>query len=625
MASKAKRSREDLACAICLDRLKEPKLLPCFHTYCKACLEGLLRKSKNEQITCPQCRSTHPLPTGGAGGFPDDRVLENALDLYTLKESQANDAALPCSMCTEDDPSVAHCSTCGKFLCDFCAKAHRRQVSFRDHKVVTLDQLSADAVKLLERPRYCSHHPEETLKLYCNTCQALICRDCSIVDHRDHRFNFAKDARSEVQLQLEQATKGVTVKQQEFKAHLAFIKEAEKTRNTYSVTLSQQVNEAFDSFIRSLELLRKQLLGKETVAKVSDMKQIWAQQQSIEMTLANIASGLRYAERLFGCPNDVDMLAMSSKVKQQLVSLQKAQWNPKANLSCSPLLVFSSQGQEHVKNTATLEALDTDFFTISIQLEGLSPVVSTTQSSCIGLPVAPPTRGMVQTAQPSMMRSPFGTPKGRTVVARAHRAAFGAQSSRSQHQHTVSIGQKVQFLVEVKAKEGKTQFVTPLTIPSISIKESSGGSRYYRDNSAKYTMKYKSNASWLVEFKPLHSGNFTVTVGLEQEVRSGERLRKSRQPDYTCTIHVQGTFNIGDRVQRGPDWTHEDVDGGVGNSGTVISKQEYKRLQGEQYPQPYYQGRTCIYVYVKWDSGNYGHYEWYHHRGPYNLELDAEQ
>ena len=422
-AKRKKFSREDLACAICLGCLKEPKLLPCLHTYCKACLEGLLRKSKNNQITCPQCRLNHPLPTGGVGGFPADLVLENALDFYTFKESQANDTTLPCSMCTEDDPSIAHCSTCSRFLCDFCAKAHKRLVNFRDHKVVTLDQLSSDVVKSLERPRYCCHHPEETLKLYCNTCQALICRDCSIIAHRDHRFNFARDVRSEVQLQLEQAVKRVTVKQQEFEAHLAFIKEAEKTRDAYSVTLSQQVNEAFDSFIRSLESLRKQLLGEETEAKASDMKQIWAQKQSIEMTLANIASGLRYAERLRGCPSDVDMLAMSSTARKQLVSLQKAQWNPKSDLTCSPLLLFSSKGQEYVKSVATLKALSPDVFTISIQPH------SPTQSTTVPLP-------------PTTVRST-----------------------------TVSIGTKAQFLVEVRAKE-RTD-IMPLMVPSISIK--SGG------------------------------------------------------------------------------------------------------------------------------------------------------
>lgn len=198
------------------------------------------------------------------------------------------------------------------------------------------------------------------------------------------------------------------------------------------------------------------------------------------------------------------------------------------------------------------------------------------------------------------------------------------KGSQSQHQHTVSIGEKVQFLVEVKAKEGETQFVTPLILPSVSIKETSGGSRYYQDNSAKYTMKYKGNASWLVEFKPLHCGNFTATLGLEQEMRSGERLRKARPSDYTCVIRVcvKGTFNIGDRVRRGPDWAYGDVDGGAGNSGTLISEQEYKRLQGDQYQRPHLQGLT--FLYVRWDSGNYGQYEWYHNRGPYTLELDAE-
>ena len=649
-------SKEDLSCAICLDRLKEPKLLPCFHTYCKACLEGLpmlLRKSKNGQITCPQCRVNHPLPTGGVGEFPADRVLENALDAYALKESQAKDTTVPCSMCTEDDPSVAHCSTCGKFLCDFCAKAHKRLVNFRDHKVVTLDQLSSDVVKSLERPRYCTHHPEETLKLYCTTCQTLICRDCSIIAHRDHSFKFAKDARSEIQLQLEQAVKGVATKQQEFEAHLAFIKEAEKTRNAYSVTLNQQVNQAFDSYIRSLELLRKQLLGKEATAKVSDMKQIWGQQQSIEMTLANIASGLRYAERLRGCPSDMDMLAMSSKVREQLVTLQKAQWNPKVNLSCSPLLVFSSQGQEYVANTATLKTLDAaDSFTISIQPEGL-PAVSATQSSCSGLADAATTLGMARTAQPQPVFSNLSSiahnqpQHNMALIFGSNTHGFNLESqmfpqrtsrskikgSRSQHQHTVSIGEKVQFLVEVKAKEGETQFVTPLILPSVSIKETSGGSQYYQDNSAKYTMKYKGNASWLVEFKPLHGGNFTATLGLEQEMRSGERLRKARRSDHTCVVRVhvcvKGTFNIGDRVRRGPDWAYmyEDVDGEAGNSGTLISEQEYKRLQGDQYQRPHHQrphhqGRT--FLYVRWDSGNYGQYEWYHNRGPYTLELDAE-
>ena len=630
---------EDLTCIICLDRLKEPKLLPCFHTYCKACLEGILRRSKQQQITCPQCRSSHLLPTGGVDGFPNDQVLENALDFHSFKESQEKESTLPCSMCTEDDPATVHCSTCGKFLCDFCAKAHKRQVSFRDHKIVMLAQLSSDVVKSLERPRYCTRHPEEILKLYCNTCKTLICRDCSIVGHRDHKYSFVKDVRPDIQRQLREAVKAVTMKQQEFEAHLSFIKEAEITRNMYSVALHKQVNEAFDSFVRSMESLRKQLLGKETTAKIADMKQIWAQKQSIEMTLANIASGLRYMERICGCPGDVDMLAMSSNVQQQLVSLQKTQWNPNSDLTSLPLLIFSSKGQEYVQNTATLESLDSNYFTISLQ----------------------PVRGK---------HYPMLT--------------------------TVSIGEKVQFQVEVhvKARERTTQYITPLTVPSIFIKRVSGGSKYYQTNSAKYTMRRKSSGSWLVEFTPLHSGQFTVLAGVyNSELRSQQTMHVShltspiflgnkiaQAPEVvsvqpSCTITVTGTFNIGDRVRRGPDWTDGDADGGVGSSGTVISEQEYTRdrtpdqqyQRGQQYQQGLQLGSQGMQLgsqglqlgsqgmqlgsqgiqlgflgrqlgsqgmplgsaypqhgrkmYVHWNSGNYGQYACNGQYGPYLLEV----
>ena len=47
-----------LECAICLERLKEPKVLSCQHTYCKRCLERLVTTSGRGkyEVTCPECR-----------------------------------------------------------------------------------------------------------------------------------------------------------------------------------------------------------------------------------------------------------------------------------------------------------------------------------------------------------------------------------------------------------------------------------------------------------------------------------------------------------------------------------------------------------------------------------------
>ena len=48
---------KQLRCAVCLAQFKEPKILPCLHTYCKECLAKLLKKKGPDHvITHPECR-----------------------------------------------------------------------------------------------------------------------------------------------------------------------------------------------------------------------------------------------------------------------------------------------------------------------------------------------------------------------------------------------------------------------------------------------------------------------------------------------------------------------------------------------------------------------------------------
>ncbi len=43
-------------CGICLSQFKDPKLLPCSHTYCLTCLEDLTKTQIRGCIRCPECR-----------------------------------------------------------------------------------------------------------------------------------------------------------------------------------------------------------------------------------------------------------------------------------------------------------------------------------------------------------------------------------------------------------------------------------------------------------------------------------------------------------------------------------------------------------------------------------------
>ena len=53
----AKNLEKELECAVCLEQFKDPKVLPCLHSFCKICLEGLVDRKRNAwKLICPSCR-----------------------------------------------------------------------------------------------------------------------------------------------------------------------------------------------------------------------------------------------------------------------------------------------------------------------------------------------------------------------------------------------------------------------------------------------------------------------------------------------------------------------------------------------------------------------------------------
>lgn len=43
-----------------------------------------------------------------------------------------------------------------------------------------------------QRPVFCPFHKKEQLKLYCETCDKLTCRDCQLLEHKEHRYENKK-------------------------------------------------------------------------------------------------------------------------------------------------------------------------------------------------------------------------------------------------------------------------------------------------------------------------------------------------------------------------------------------------------------------------------------------------
>ncbi|XP_071790147.1 E3 ubiquitin-protein ligase TRIM71-like [Asterias amurensis] len=64
----------------------------------------------------------------------------------------------------------------------------------KSHQIYTLSQLQSGVVnyrsKIREYIPKCGKHSDQTLNIYCNTCQKLECTTCTILDHANQRHDF---------------------------------------------------------------------------------------------------------------------------------------------------------------------------------------------------------------------------------------------------------------------------------------------------------------------------------------------------------------------------------------------------------------------------------------------------
>lgn len=64
-----------------------------------------------------------------------------------------------------------------------------------------------------QRPVFCPFHKKEQLKLYCETCDKLTCRDCQLLEHKEHRYlHLSYIHRFIIQLYEDQTTAGTPAK-----------------------------------------------------------------------------------------------------------------------------------------------------------------------------------------------------------------------------------------------------------------------------------------------------------------------------------------------------------------------------------------------------------------------------
>ena len=124
-----------LICPICEENYNErdhlPKGFHCQHSVCIKCLDGMIKRCDGDEVACPLCRQTVPIPKSKAAGFPNNLLI---LDLLAGMHSQSEVA--PCTCTKHNEVLSVFCSTCQEAMCMTCA------FKSPEHKEHDLEELS---------------------------------------------------------------------------------------------------------------------------------------------------------------------------------------------------------------------------------------------------------------------------------------------------------------------------------------------------------------------------------------------------------------------------------------------------------------------------------------------------
>ena len=331
---------KELTCAICLCRYDHPKILPCLHSYCKGCLEKLVKRTHPEQqITCPQCKEVHQLPPQGIDAFKTYFTINNLIELLriheatTPKESTEGTVMILCESGVDENPAVAHCLTCSDHLCEGCFQLHKKLKLTRDHHVVMLKDLHQmdrkTGVRSVRQKLYCDEHKDEPLKLFCKTCEKVICRDCALVKHRQHEYVFVHEFRHEIQTQLEVLVKQAEKKQAEFKVHIEHMAKVRKSSSAANDASKQEVDAFFYKMVQSIEARRRKVFSDMNGLIQTEEKKLNTEIDYLELALARLSNSIHFTKTLIDSEDDVEMMLMSTQAKPALESLQQLTWDQK--------------------------------------------------------------------------------------------------------------------------------------------------------------------------------------------------------------------------------------------------------------------------------------------------------
>ena len=311
---------KEITCAVCHGFYQKAKLLPCNHYYCSTCIEKMGARSGGGPFDCPECRKETSLPAGGVAGLQPAFFVERIKDLHGKMARAEGKVEALCEQCA-GEKSVAFCRQCAEFICSDCVAIHKKIRVFAGHVVASLEDLKKGGVKnipLKEAPaRKCVEH-DKTLKLFCFDCERLTCRDCIVIEHKEHKFEFVKKCAPEGRRRLRESLAPL----QEVRAEKRVVYEEAKVERQREEVCGA-IQQSFEQLKAVLEWRKAELVGKVSSLAQEKKNALAAQKTVLQVAQKEIQLLTELVERNVESTSDQDLMSIRRQLQSKMEEEEK--------------------------------------------------------------------------------------------------------------------------------------------------------------------------------------------------------------------------------------------------------------------------------------------------------------
>ena len=309
---------EEVSCSVCMTTFTDPKQLPCLHSFCLHCLNGILRTSgRHDIITCPECRRESRVPSSGnLKDLPTNFRINSLLDVLAIKE--CNTTGVKCGNCDKRSSHSFYCFQCCTFWCDHCITGHNIIRANKEHRVLAINDFQdQDIEDVLKRPAFCGKpgHEKKELEFFCRKCEEPICSSCVATIHDGHIKILLEEAANERKAEANSVIESQKEKAQQIRNKIFQVDQSCAKIQQQIANVKRSAQEFADNMIAVIEAKKEEIFNAAENQGKQSLEQLGIQKSEFEQQAQKIETGVGKAESLLERSTSAEIAQLDKTLK----------------------------------------------------------------------------------------------------------------------------------------------------------------------------------------------------------------------------------------------------------------------------------------------------------------------